>query len=63
MYDWETLADGQPRRLYEGQDLHDAKLNSFRTMAHRKARELGLGLHTKINEADSSITIQFYQKY
>ena len=60
-YDWEQLTDGKARRLYQGEDF-DAGLYSFRTMVHRKARDLGMKAHTKINEADSSITVQFLPK-
>lgn len=60
-YDWERLTDGQARRLFKDTDF-DAELHSFRTMVHRKARDMGLKAHTKINEADASITIQFTPK-
>lgn len=60
-YDWGYLTDGKARRLFKGTDF-DAELYSFRTMVHRKARDLGLRAHTKINEADASITVQFLAK-
>lgn len=60
-YDWQHLTDGQARRLYKDTDF-DAELHSFRTMVHRKARDLGMKAHTKINEADLSITVQFQPK-
>lgn len=60
-YDWDRLTDGRARRLRKGEDF-DAELHSFRTMIHRKARDMGLRAHTKINEADSSITVQFLPK-
>lgn len=54
-------SDGQARRLSRGVDF-DADLVSFRTMVHRKARDLGLAAYTHINLADSSISVQFYAK-
>lgn len=61
-YDWELWTDGQARRLHQGHDF-DATLESFRTMVHRKARDLNLKAHTKINEADTSIQVQFVPKH
>jgi hypothetical protein len=58
-HDWDRLTDGKARRLYRGVDF-DAQLPSFRTMVHRKARDLGLRAHTSINEADASIVVEFY---
>ena len=60
-YPWDVWADGQARRLIRGADF-DADLVSFRTMVHRKARDLGLAAFTHINLADSSIQVQFYSK-
>ena len=60
-YPWEQWTDGQARRLYQGEDF-DATLESFRTMVHRKARDMNLKAHTKINEADTSIQVQFSPK-
>lgn len=60
-YPWPDWTDGKPRRLKQGEDF-DATLESFRTMVHRKARDLNLKAHTKINEADTSIQVQFLPK-
>lgn len=60
-YQWEDWTDGKPRRLYQGGDF-DATLESFRTMVHRKARDIGMRAHTKINKADSSIQVQFFPR-
>lgn len=71
VYPWETWADGQARRLYRGtedecaageKDFH-AQLLSFRTMVHRKARDLNMTAQTKINEADGSIQLRFTPKF
>jgi hypothetical protein len=60
-YPWELWTDQKARRLHQGKDF-DATLESFRTMVHRKARDMGMRAHTKINEADSSIQVQFLPK-
>lgn len=60
-YQWHVWTDGKARRLRQGEDF-DATLESFRTMVHRKARDLNLKAHTKINAADTSIQIQFLPK-
>lgn len=60
-YPWEEWTDGQSRRLHRGGDF-DATLESFRTMVHRKARDMGMRAHTKINEADASIQVQFFAR-
>lgn len=60
-YPWEEWTDGEARKLYRGKDF-DADLISFRTMVHRKARDLGphIGAYTHINKADQSVRVQFY---
>lgn len=71
-YPWSEWTDGGERRLYRGsadevrsgyKDF-EADLISFRTMVHRKARDLGprVGATTHINKADESITVRFYQR-
>lgn len=71
-YDWAQWTDGEARRLYRGtaeevkagKKDFEADLVSFRTMVHRKARDLGphVGAYTHINKADQSIEVQFYQR-
>jgi hypothetical protein len=71
-YPWEVWTDGGSRRLYRGtaeevryEDADfEAELISFRTMVHRKARELGpnVGAFTHINKADQSIEVRFYDR-
>ncbi len=60
IYPWQEWADGQARKLYQGQDF-DANLTSMRTQIHRKARSLGLRAYTHINEHERAIEIIFYQ--
>lgn len=71
-YPWDEWTDGEARRLYRGtadevsagtKDF-EADLISFRTMVHRKARDLGhhVGANTHINKADQSIEVQFYSR-
>jgi hypothetical protein len=62
-YPWEEWTDGRSRRLRRGEDF-DADLVSFRTMVHRKARDLGsnIGAYTHINKADQSIQVRFYER-
>lgn len=57
-YPWDLWTDGRARRLHRGVDF-DATLRSFQTMVHRKARDLNMKAHTKINEADESMQVQF----
>jgi hypothetical protein len=59
VHPWEEWADGNARRLFKGQDF-EGNLISMRTMIHRKAREIGLRAFTKINAADQSIQVRFY---
>jgi hypothetical protein len=59
IYPWDIWTDGQTRRLYQGFDF-SAQLKSFRTMVHRKARDLGMRANTNINAADNSIDVSFY---
>jgi hypothetical protein len=40
-YEWETLLDGQTRRLEEGTD-YECKPNTFKMMAGKQARKRGL---------------------
>lgn len=60
-YPWDEWTDGAARKLYRDKDF-DADLISFRTMVHRKARDLGphIGAYTHINKADQSVRVQFY---
>jgi hypothetical protein len=60
VYPWESWTNGESWRLHHGEDFQ-ANLISFRTMVHRKARDMGLKAYTKINEADASIQVRFYQ--
>lgn len=57
----EFWTDGKARRLHQGRDF-SATLTSFRTMAHRKARDLGMIAHTGINKADSTVSLWFEPK-
>jgi hypothetical protein len=59
-YPWEEWTDGKTRRLFKDDDFN-ASLISFRTMVHRKARDVGMRAFTKINEADASIQVRFYE--
>lgn len=61
IYPWDDWSDGNARRLRQGSDF-TATLYSFRTMVHRKARDLGMIAHTTINKADSSIEVWFEPK-
>jgi hypothetical protein len=71
-YDWNSWCDQTARRLYRGtaeevkagEKDFEADLVSFRTMVHRKARDLGpkVGAYTHINKADQSISVQFYRR-
>lgn len=61
LYDWDLWADGKSRRLHRGEDFN-AELLSFRTMVHRKARDLGLRAETQINAADQTVNVQFLEK-
>jgi hypothetical protein len=71
-YPWEEWCDGKSRKLYRGNDEQvtkaeadfSADLISFRTMVHRKARDLGsnIGAYTHINKADQSIQVRFYER-
>jgi hypothetical protein len=60
-YDWDTLADGRPRQLTHGEDF-DATLYSFRTMLHRKAKELDMRVATRIIPEDDAIQFQFSKR-
>jgi hypothetical protein len=59
----EHWTDGKTRVLRRGHDF-EADLISFRTMVHRKARDLGahIGAYTHINKADQSIKVRFYTR-
>jgi hypothetical protein len=65
----EHWTDGKSRRLRRGRDF-DADLISFRTMVHRKAREMSsptaegpkVGAYTHINKSDQSIEVRFYDR-
>lgn len=59
-YPWEEWTNGESWLLHKETDFQ-ANLVSFRTMVHRKARDMGLKAFTKINEADASIKIRFYE--
>lgn len=72
-YPWERWTNGRTHRLFKGSSeqreaeplkYFEADLISFRTMVHRKARDLGahIGAYTNINEADQSVTIRFYDR-
>lgn len=69
-YPWDLWANGKAWHLRRGNreeiDSGDkdfeAELISFRTMVHRKARDLDLGAKTHINRADHSIKVQFYNR-
>jgi hypothetical protein len=71
-YDWDRWTDGKSRRLYKGtveevtkgEKDFEANLISFRTMVHRKARDLGphIGALTHIHKADQSIDVRFYDR-
>ncbi len=61
LYPWDEWSDGRSRRLYRGQDF-SAELLSFRTMVHRKARDLNKRAETQINAADQTIKVQFLEK-
>ena len=63
-YPWEDWTNGDAWKLYKGKDF-DADLISFRTMVHRKARDLGphVGAYTHINKADQSVRVQFYRRH
>jgi hypothetical protein len=56
---WSEWADGKARRLFKGKDF-EGELVSMRTMVHRKARDMGKRAYTRINLADQSIEVQFY---
>lgn len=67
----EYWSDGGTRTLYRSTSapprtprsrLFEADLISFRTMVHRKARDLGpdIGAYTHINKANQSIKVRFY---
>jgi hypothetical protein len=72
-YPWEKWSDGKSRKLFRGDDEQvqsgeadfSADLVSFRTMVHRKARDLGahIGAYTHINKADQSIEVRFYERH
>ena len=57
----EHWTDGKARRLFQGVDF-TANLYSFRTMVHRKARDLNMQAHTSINKADASVEVWFERK-
>lgn len=61
IHPWEKWTNGEEHKLQRGRDFQ-CSLVSFRTMVHRKARDLGPhhGAYTHINKADQSIRIQFY---
>jgi hypothetical protein len=71
-YPWSLWCDGKSRKLYRGSEAQvqsgeydfNADLISFRTMVHRKARDLGphIGAYTHINKADQSIQVRFYDR-
>jgi hypothetical protein len=59
---WKLWTNGEIHRLYKEKDFPDAEITSLRTEIYRKARELGMNSHTKINKADSSIQVQFTER-
>lgn len=68
-YPWDLWSDGKAHKLYRGtadevsagiKDF-EADLISFRTMVHRKARDLDMRANTHINKSDQSIKISFYK--
>ena len=61
-YPWDLWADQEIHRLYKETDFPDAEITSLRTMIYRKARDLGMDSHTKINQADQSISVQFTER-
>lgn len=66
-YPWHKWADGRRHTLQRGKDF-DAELVSFRTMVHRKAREMSpfdqprIRAKTKINWRHESVKIIFYRE-
>lgn len=60
IYPWDDWADGQARKLRQGEDFN-AGLMSMRTMIHRKARSLGLRAYTHIDENAKVIDVMFYE--
>jgi hypothetical protein len=60
LYDWAAWADGQARKLRQGEDFN-AGLLSMRTMIHRKARSLGLRAFTHIDDVNKVIDVMFYE--
>lgn len=72
IYPWEKWTDSKSRVLRrgteeavaDGQADFAASLVSFRTMIHRKARDLGanVGAFTSIDEKEQAIKVRFYKR-
>jgi hypothetical protein len=58
IYPWGIWSDGQVYKLYAGEDFN-GQAASFRVLAHRTAKTMGLKVETAIVDDGEAIIIEF----
>lgn len=60
IYPWEIWLDGQIRKLHAGEDFN-GQAQSFRVLAHRAAKNIGMRVSTTIVDDGKAIILEAHE--